>query len=147
MGHGRLDDKPVLLVLPLAWMNLSGEAVEPLVREYAIAGDHLIVVHDDVDLPVGRLRIKFGGGTGGHNGVLSIVLALDTERFYRLKLGVGRPAPGQETADFVLAPFGAEELPMMDTVMDQSVEALECLVVEGATEAMNRFNRRAVSGD
>ena len=142
VGQGRLNDTPVVLALPLTWMNLSGEAVEPLVKEYGIANDHLIVVHDDLDLPVGRLRIKYGGGTGGHNGLLSIILALDAEGFYRLKLGIGHPEPGQETADFVLAPFLASEFSAIDTMIDQSVEALKCLVVEGATEAMNRFNRR-----
>lgn len=142
-GQGQLDNAPVVLALPLTWMNLSGEVVESLVREYGIASDHLIVVHDDVDLPVGRLRIKFGGGTGGHNGLLSIILALDVEGFYRLKFGIGRPEPGQETADFVLAPFFGSELSVIDTMIDQSVEALKCLVVNGATEAMNRFNPRA----
>ncbi len=142
VGQGQLDDTPVVLALPLTWMNLSGEAVEPLVREYGIASDHLIVVHDDLDLPVGRLRIKYGGGTGGHNGLLSIIFALDAEGFYRLKLGIGHPEPGQETADFVLAPFLASELSAIDSMIDQSVEALKCLVVEGDTEAMNQFNRR-----
>ena len=128
-------------------MNLSGEVVEPLVREYGIASDHLIIVHDDVDLPVGSLRIKYGGGTGGHNGLLSIILALDIEGFYRLKLGIGRPEPGQETADFVLAPFMASESSAVDTLIDPSVGALQCLVVEGATEAMTRLKRRAQASD
>ena len=91
-------------------MNLSGEAVESLIKQFGLAPDHLIVVHDDIDLPIGRLRIKAGGGTGGHNGLLSIVLALNAENFYRLKLGVGRPEIGQETEDYVLTPFFESEL-------------------------------------
>lgn len=142
LGQGRLNDIPVVLALPLAWMNLSGEVVEPLVKEFGIAIDHLIVVHDDLDLPVGRLRVKIGGGTGGHNGLLSLIFALESEGFHRLKLGIGRPEPCQESADYVLAPFEASELTVVDTMMDQAVEALHCMVVAGATEAMNRFNRR-----
>jgi PTH1 family peptidyl-tRNA hydrolase len=140
-GKGRLCDFPVTLALPLAWMNLSGEAVEPLVRKYEIPSSHLIIVHDDLDLPVGRIRIKKGGGTGGHNGLRSIISALDDEGFYRLKLGIGRPVEGQETADFVLAPFDQSEMSSVNTMIDQAVGALHCLIVDGPTEAMNKFNR------
>jgi len=123
-------------------MNLSGEVIQPLLNEFGASVDHLIVVHDDLDLPLGQMRIKFGGGTGGHNGLLSIIMALDADEFYRLKLGVGRPAPGQETADYVLAPFGDSELSAVNSIVDRSVEALKCLVLDGPTEAMNRFNQR-----
>ena len=142
LGQGQVDDQPVVLALPLAWMNLSGEAVESLMKQFSITPDRLIVVHDDVDLPVGSLRIKAGGGTGGHNGLLSIIWALDTENFYRLKMGVGRPEIEQETADYVLASFLESELEAIDSMSEDSVEALKCLVVEGPTVAMNRFNRR-----
>ena len=100
------------------------------------------MVHDDIDLPIGRLRIKAGGGTGGHNGLLSIVLALNAENFYRLKLGVGRPEIGQETEDYVLTPFFESELEAIESMSEHSVEVLKCLVVEGPTMAMNRFNGR-----
>ena len=130
------------LALPLTWMNLSGEIVEPLVRTFDIPSDHLIVVHDDLDLPFGRLRVKFGGGTGGHNGLKSIIMHLHTENFFRLKVGIGRPEPGQETADYVLAPFKNSELPDMNTLMDRSIEALRSLVLEGGAATMNRFNQR-----
>ena len=142
LGQGHLDDQSVVLALPLTWMNLSGEAVESLIKQFGVAPDRLIVVHDDVDLPVGSLRIKAGGGTGGHNGLLSIIWALDTENFYRLKMGVGRPEIEQETADYVLASFLESELEAIDSMSEDSVEALKCLVVEGPTVAMNRFNRR-----
>ncbi len=130
------------LLLPLSWMNLSGEVVKPLLSDFGGSPDHLIVVHDDLDLPVGRMRVKFGGGTGGHNGLLSIIMALDDDGFYRLKLGVGRPAPNQETADYVLAPFEDSELSSMNAMLDRSVEALQRLVVDGPAEAMNQFNQR-----
>ena len=142
LGRGQIDDQPVALALPLTWMNLSGEAVKSLIKQFDVAPDHLIVVHDDVDLPVGSLRIKAGGGTGGHNGLLSIIWSLNAENFYRLKMGVGRPEIGQETADHVLTPFLESELETINSMSEDSVEALKCLVVEGPTVAMNRFNRR-----
>jgi PTH1 family peptidyl-tRNA hydrolase len=142
LGQGQLGEQPVALALPLTGMNLSGEAVDSLIKQFNVTPDHLIVVHDDVDLPVGSLRIKAGGGTGGHNGLLSIILALNAENFHRLKMGVGRPKIGQETADYVLAPFLESELEAIDSMIEDSVEVLKCLVVEGPTVAMNRFNRR-----
>jgi peptidyl-tRNA hydrolase, PTH1 family len=142
LGQGSLEGEPLVLALPLTWMNISGEVVEPLVRTFDIRSDQLIVVHDDLDLPFGRLRVKFGGGTGGHNGLRSIIQDLNTEMFYRLKVGIGRPEPGQETADYVLAPFRDSELTDMNSLMDRSVEALRCLVLEGGTATMNRVNQR-----
>lgn len=141
-GQGQVDDQLVVLALPRTWMNLSGEAVESLIKQFGLAPDHLIVVHDDIDLPIGRLRIKAGGGTGGHNGLLSIILALNAENFYRLKLGVGRPEIGQEAEDYVLTPFFESELEAIESMSEHSVEVLKCLVVEGPTMAMNRFNGR-----
>lgn len=142
IGKGQIGNAPVVLVLPLSWMNLSGEVVKPLVTDFGVSPDHLIVVHDDLDLPVGRMRVKFGGGTGGHNGLLSIIMAMEADGFYRLKLGVGRPAPNQETADYVLAPFEDSELLTINAMLDRSVEALQCLVIDGPADAMNRFNQR-----
>jgi len=142
LGQGRLEANPVVLALPSTWMNLSGEVVEPLVREYGVALDHLMVVHDDLDLPVGRLRVKFDGGTGGHNGLLSIIQILGGEDFHRLKVGIGRPEAGQDSADYVLAPFRESEQSTMEEIIHQSVEALKCFVVAGPKEAMNQFNRK-----
>ncbi len=141
-GQGRLGDSPVALALPLSWMNHSGEAIAPLLGEFGVSVDRLIVVHDDLDLPVGQMRIKFNGGTGGHNGLLSIILALEDEGFYRLKLGIGRPESGQDVADYVLAPFKDSELEPINTMLDRSVDALQSFVVKGPAEAMNRYNQR-----
>ncbi len=102
----------------------------------------VIVVHDDLDLPIGRLRIRPEGGTGGHRGLESIVMALGTEAFTRLKIGIGRPAPEVDPADFVLAPMTSEELNALRPVLTRAVEGLACLVQHGVPEAMNRFNRR-----
>ena len=102
----------------------------------------VIVVHDDLDLPIGCLRIRPGGGTGGHKGLRSIVTALGTETFARLKIGIGRPAPDVDPADFVLAPLTPAELEDLQPVMTRAVEGLACFVLHGVQEAMNRFNRR-----
>lgn len=141
-GRGRLGSTEVALAAPLAWMNQTGPAVKALLEEWALTPQDLIVVHDDLDLDLGRLRIRGGGGAGGHNGIFSILTALDTNEFCRLKIGIGRPAPGEEAADYVLAPFTPEEAAVLDEVLDQAVRALESLVTEGVAMAMNRFNVR-----
>ena len=137
------------LALPLAWMNQSGPAVKAMVDALGLSAeqlpDHVIVVHDDLDLPLGRLRIKRRGGSGGHNGILSLITTLDTDEFCRVKLGVGRPPIGIEAADYVLAPFLADEVPHVDAMVEQAVLALECLLTEGVAAAMNRFNQELIA--
>jgi PTH1 family peptidyl-tRNA hydrolase len=141
-GIRRFGQLEVALAVPLVWMNESGPAVKTLCEELALPADGLIVVHDDLDLPLGRLRLKRNGGAGGHNGILSIIAALGTDTFCRLKLGIGRPAPGLDPADYVLSAFLPEEIPIVDQVLDQAVLALDCLITEGIDVAMNRFNVR-----
>jgi PTH1 family peptidyl-tRNA hydrolase len=102
----------------------------------------LVLVHDDLDLPVGRLRLKRGGGTGGHKGVASVMAAVGTDRFARLKIGIGRPGPGIDPAEYVLEPFAQETVPTVDTAIDRAVAALECLLVQGLEAAMNKFHVR-----
>ena len=126
-------------------MNESGPAVKALCDELTLASDALIVVHDDLDLPLGRLRIKRNGGAGGHNGIFSIIAALETEAFSRLKLGIGRPVPDVDPAEYVLSPFHPEENAIVDQVLDQAVLALECLIAEGVEAAMNRFNKELIA--
>ncbi|TAJ09599.1 MAG: aminoacyl-tRNA hydrolase [Nitrospirae bacterium] len=141
----------VTLALPLAWMNQSGPAVKAMVEALGLSAeqlpDHVIVVHDDLDLPLGRLRIKCRGGPGGHNGILSLITTLDTDEFCRVKLGVGRPPVGIEAADYVLAPFLADEGPQVDAMIEQAVLALECLLAEGVAVAMNQFNAKEPMAD
>lgn len=147
-GIRRLGQVDVVLAVPLAWMNESGPALRALCEEFGIvASTGLIVVHDDLDLPLGRLRIKRNGGAGGHNGILSIIAALETDSFCRLKLGIGRPAPGLDPADYVLSAFLPEEIPSVDQVLDQAVLALDSLVAEGVEAAMNRFNVKEPTAD
>jgi len=123
-------------------MNLTGEIVWPLLNSLGQDSSHLFVVHDDLDLPVGRLRVKHGGGTGGHNGLRSIEAHLGTNAYGRVKIGIGRPEHGQDTADYVLSPFPVEEMRVVEEVVFRAVQALECVVLEGMEVAMARYNRR-----
>lgn len=141
----------VTLALPLTWMNQSGPAVKAVVDALGLSAEqlseHVIVVHDDLDLPLGRLRVKRRGGPGGHNGILSIITTLDTDEFCRVKLGVGRPPVGVDAADYVLSPFGAEEVSQVDAMVEQAVLALECLLADGVAAAMNQFNVKEPMAD
>lgn len=141
-GSGRVGEAKVGLAAPLAWMNETGPVVQALLEAQALTPSDLIIVHDDLDLEPGRLRIKRAGGPGGHNGILSIISALDTNEFCRLKIGIGRPAPGEDAAEYVLAPFAPEEQTVIEPVLEQAVLALETLVSDGVAAAMNRFNVR-----
>ena len=139
--------RDVVLAAPVDWMNQTGPIVRRVLDECGVSPLELIVIHDDLDLELGRIRIKRNGGSGGHNGILSVTTALETNDYYRLKLGIGRPTPGMDPADYVLAPFSASEMPVLDQVLDQAVLALECFVVEGPAAAMNRFNVRPKEED
>jgi peptidyl-tRNA hydrolase, PTH1 family len=145
-GQGILDHLNVTLAQPLAWMNQNGPVVQGLVMELGLTSHDLIVIHDDVDLPVGRLRIKRLGGSGGHNGIRSIQTALASQEFCRIKIGVGRPAAGEETADYVLSPFRNDEREIVDRALDDAAMALESCLSEGIEKAMNRFNVRDAEG-
>ena len=123
-------------------MNQSGVFVRDLLSESGIAIEHLIVVHDDLDLDFGTLRIRLKGGAGGHNGIHSLIFSLETEQFCRLKVGIGRPPANQDPAEYVLSPFSVEESQQMGSLLTRAVDALESLIVEGVPTAMNRFNKR-----
>lgn len=123
-------------------MNLSGPPLKGLLREFKLTADDLIVIHDDLDLAPGRLRVKLAGGHGGHNGIKSIIEALGTPQFVRVKIGIGRPAAGQQSADYVLEPFTPDEIVVLEPCLERVVDALECLIHRGAAVAMNQFNVR-----
>ena len=144
---GRVGTCDVVLATPIEWMNRTGPIVKALVDEWAVPSQDLIVIHDDLDLELGRLRIKRNGGAGGHNGILSVTSALETNAFHRLKLGIGRPAPGMDPADYVLDPFAASEAEALDQMLGQAILALECFVTDGPATAMNRFNVRPKEAD
>ena len=131
----------VLIMKPTTYMNLSGEAVGEAARFYKIAPDHILVISDDVDLPVGKLRIRKSGSAGGHNGLKSIIQHLGSDQFPRLKIGVGgKPHPDYDMADWVLGKLQGEDKKTMDAAIKRAADAIECLLREGPDKAMNKFN-------
>ena len=126
----------------LDFMNVTGPPLKGLLRELHLSSDDLILVHDDLDLEPGRLRIKQSGGPGGHNGIKSVIDALGTSQFVRLKIGIGRPAPGQDSAEYVLEAVTQEEMKVIEPCLERAVDALELLIHRGTEAAMNQFNVR-----
>lgn len=139
-GTGRVAGGSVMVAKPLTFMNLSGDAVRLLVNAYLESTDDLIVVYDDIDLPVAKLRIKPSGSAGTHNGMRSIVQTLGTERFPRLRVGIGS-ADNAPLRDYVLDEFAAEEQPLVERAVQRSVEALVLFCRDDLRRAMNEFNR------
>ncbi len=139
-GRGRVDGEPVILAQPTTFMNLSGRAVARLLHYWKLLPANLIVIHDDLDIPFGRLKLVLGGGAGGHKGVLSIMNALDTAQFYRVKLGIGRPPVGMAPEEYVLKPFSREELQEAAALVEKAAQAVQVLVAEGLAAAQNRFH-------
>ena len=130
-----------LVMKPVTFMNLSGASVGEAARFYKIPADHVLVVSDDVSLPVGKLRIRTGGSAGGHNGLKNIIQHLGTDQFPRVKVGVGqKPHPDYDMADWVLGKFQGEDKKAIDAAVARAADAVECYLKEGATKAMNRFN-------
>jgi PTH1 family peptidyl-tRNA hydrolase len=141
-GTGKIDSQEVVLAKPMTFMNRSGEAVTRLVDFFNVGMEDLIVVHDDLDLPFGRLRFKRRGGDGGHQGVRSIIEAMGENTFLRLKVGIGRPPRGMEVADYVLCNFDEIEQPLLSDVLSCAAEAITVLLSEGLQTAMNRYQRK-----
>jgi PTH1 family peptidyl-tRNA hydrolase len=131
----------LVLAKPMTFMNQSGRAVRQLVAWYRVSIDRLLVVHDDVDLPFGTLRVRLGGGSGGHHGVESIIAALGTSRFARLRLGIGRPSDGRDVTAYVLSRFRSEEEALLADILETAADAALTWCLEGIVAAMNRFNR------
>ncbi len=130
-----------LVMKPTTYMNLSGEAVGEAAKFYQIAPDRVLVISDDVDLPLGKLRIRTGGSAGGHNGLKSIIQHLGSDQFPRLKVGVGeKPHPGYDMADWVLSRFQGEDRKVMDEAVKRAADAVECFLRDGPQKAMNRYN-------
>ena len=142
VAEARIGGKLLVLAFPQTFVNLSGEAAARLVRRYSVEGDpgRVVVVHDELDLPPGRVKIKEGGGTAGHNGLESIRAHLHTGAFLRVRIGVGKPPGRQSGADYVLKrPRKAEQLEL-DVAVVEAAEAVETIFADGVALAMNRFN-------
>lgn len=129
-----------LLVQPQTFMNRSGSSVAPVLRYHGCGPEDLVVVLDDADLPLGRLRIRPGGGSGGHRGLASVIEALGTDAFARVRLGVGRDGAGGGLVDYVLGSFDAARLVRARKMIETAADAVQCLSETGVAEAMNRFN-------
>ena len=137
-----LGGKKVLLMKPVTYMNLSGEAVGQAAAFYKIPPQRVLVISGDVSLPPGRLRIRTGGSAGGHNGLKSIIAHLGGDQFPRLKIGVGgKPHPEYDMADWVLSSFTGEDKKTIDEAVKRAADAVECFLKEGPDRAMNQFNR------
>lgn len=130
-----------LLLKPLTFMNLSGHAVRQALKDFRIPTQNLIVIHDDLDMDSGKLRIKKTGASGGHNGVQSIIQELGTRDFIRIKIGIGRNRD-MDSADYVLGNFNSGELAVVKEVFDSAVEAVVTIATRGIEEAMNEFNKK-----
>ena len=142
----RIDAQRVALAFPQTYMNESGRAVAALVRRYGIADmGRLVVVHDELDLPLGRLQVKEGGGLAGHNGLKSIRDHLHTTDFVRVRIGIGRPPGRQEGADHVLRRPSRSQRDELDVVIQEAADAVEMIVTDGVAATMNRFNQRPQS--
>ncbi len=139
----RVGEAPVLLAKPQTYMNLSGESVKGLLTKYSVPLSRLLVVLDDTALPVGRLRLRASGSSGGQKGLQSIVDCMGTNEVPRLRLGIAGPhlRPGDEKADYVLSRFSKSERPVVDEAVGIACDALEAFLTQGLESAMNRFNR------
>lgn len=150
--RARVAGRHVNLLKPQTYMNLSGESVSRAAAFYKINPSEVIVIYDDLDLPFGNLRIRRGGGTGGHNGIESVIEELGKPGFVRVRMGIGRPLRNEDThatdvTNYVLADFSTEERKSLTNVIDRGAKAVERVIRSGVTAAMNQFNKRGGEAD
>jgi len=139
-GTARLEEERILLAKPETYMNRSGRAVAGLLRYWKISPGDMIVVLDDADLQIGRLRVRSGGSSGGHRGLGSVIDCIGTTEFVRVRIGIGRGARGADLVEHVLKPFGKEDGELARSMVSHAADAVMCVLSSGADEAMNRFN-------
>ena len=141
VGVCEYKGKRLILLKPQTYMNASGLSVEPCAHFYKIPPERIIVIFDDISLPVGRIRVRKSGSAGGHNGIKNIIAHLGTDVFPRVKVGVGAPShPDYDMVDWVIGSFSAQERKIVDEALDRALDAAECIISRGVTEAQNRFN-------
>ena len=143
-GRGSIDGVSVVLAKPMAFMNRSGPQVQKIAGYYRILSEDMLVVHDDIDLAFGRIKIKEKGGDGGHKGVRSIIDAFGGGDFVRLRIGVGRPEVGNGASDYVLGKFSLKEKKVLDQIITAARDAVVTILCKGTKEGMNRFNNRRI---
>ena len=142
IGKGVIEGQKVVLVKPQTFMNLSGECIRAVIDYYKESIDHFIVVYDDISLDVGKLRVRPKGSAGGHNGIKNIIAHLGGQVFPRIKVGVGEKPPKYDLADYVLGHFSKAEQELMSEGYDNAVKAVELIVSDQISEAMNEYNRK-----
>ncbi len=140
VASGSIGNCPVILAKPQKFMNLSGGPVAALVKFYRIPPQRLLVIYDDLDLPLAVIRLRPAGGSGGHKGVQHIIERLGRQDFARLRVGIGRPPGRMDPADYVLQDFSAEQLPLIEEAWERAADAVEVWLSEGIEQAMSRFN-------
>ena len=140
LGQGQLAGIPVVLAKPRTFMNLSGEAVHYLLTRFASTPEDLVVIYDEMDLPLGKVRIRPRGSAAGHNGIRSIITTLATQEFPRVRVGISKAPGDTDGMDYVLGPFSHQEMPLIEKATETVAEAVACLLQDGIQTAMNRFN-------
>jgi peptidyl-tRNA hydrolase, PTH1 family len=140
VDEATIEGRRVALAVPLTYVNDSGLAVRALARRFGVQPEEIVVVHDELDLPVAQLQLKAGGGLAGHNGLRSIVAHLHSRDFLRVRIGVGKPVSKEQGADHVLNRFGKRERAEVDVTVEQAADAVEAIVRDGVDAAMNHFN-------
>lgn len=139
-GAGFVNGEKVILLKPLTYMNLSGESIRPLMDYYKIDVEDFVVLYDDLDIPVGKLRLRMKGSAGGHNGVKSTISHLGTQEFQRIRMGIGRPKNGMKVVDYVLGRFTSEEIPDVNHSIEKAADACEEWLNKPFLQIMNTFN-------
>jgi PTH1 family peptidyl-tRNA hydrolase len=147
LADARIAGERAVLLKPQSYMNCSGQVVAPAVRFFQVEPTNLVVVHDELDLDFGRIKLKVGGGHGGHNGLRSMFADLGTQDFARVRLGIGRPPPRMEGADYVLQDFSRAEGRELPFLLQDAADAVELILQAGVTSAMNRFNSKPAEAD
>ena len=143
VGVGQVEGRPVVLAKPQSYMNLSGGAVKKLLEKYELQPADLVVIYDELNLPWSSVRIRLRGSAGGHNGMKSVIAALGTKEFMRVRLGVGPGHPVGDTTEYLLSPFRRSQQKELEELVGRGADAVRSILAEGAAKAMTRFNRRA----
>lgn len=139
-GKGKIEGQTVILLKPMTYMNLSGESIAEVAKYYKIPSDDIIVIYDDINLDVGRLRIREKGSAGGHNGIKNIIARLGTEEFPRIRIGVGMKPPKMDLVDYVLSHFSEDDRALMNQGYERACEALKLMLLDDIAGAMNQYN-------
>ncbi|HHW71060.1 MAG TPA: aminoacyl-tRNA hydrolase [Clostridiales bacterium] len=140
VGEGRIGDEKVILAKPQTFMNLSGESVLAIKNFYKLKDSHIIIIYDDIDIDIGRIRIRRSGSGGSHKGMQSIIYHLNSENFPRIRVGIGKPPEHVDLVSYVLSPFSSQEAPYMAKSIQDAAEGAKLIITEGISYAMNEYN-------